>query len=167
MDGLTFIVLLVVSLLFGLFIIFSVLHVIVKSQRATVLLIDDNKNILEQLRDFLKERNYLVYTAETVEEAKRLICEKGLESKYIVIDLEMPANEEKYIKGGCSWGGVEIFNFVKSNFNLITPIIVSSYQLKKLRNDGFEKEADEMIKYFVYKDKAGHYILSVLKMLRF
>jgi CheY-like chemotaxis protein len=165
MDGLTFIVVLLASMIFGLFLIFFVLQKIAESSRATVLLVDDDRNILYQLEDFLKERNYIVYTAQNVEDAKKLLNEKGAELHYITIDLQMPTSNEVYKKGDNIWGGVEIFNLVKSEYKLIKPIILSAYQLQELRNDGFETEANEMSKYFVHKGESGNYILSVLKML--
>jgi CheY-like chemotaxis protein len=135
---------------------------ILQMPRATVLLIDDNSEILANLGEFLKDKNYKVFEAETVEAAKDLIIKHKEDINYVVIDLDMPPqNEEKYKN---RWGGIEVFHFLKDQRSKAEAIILSAYTLTELAEDGFTQEANEMRNFFIPKNNSN-YILAVLDKL--
>jgi len=131
---------------------------------STVLIVDDEEHIREDLGKRLKKRGYKVYTAPTVEEARKYISGEALD--YAIIDLKLDIADFR---------GIEVFNYVQKNKLDIKPIILSSYpfedikeQLKKeLKN---ENEPDRILKKieedYIYKGSAQNYILAVLDKLK-
>lgn len=130
----------------------------------TVLVVDDEKHIREDLTKHLKKRNYHVYTAGTVEEAKKFILGEALD--YALIDLRLDFASE--------FSGIKVFNFTLKNKPNLKPIVLSSYpfqdvkeQLKKEVKE--EDEPDIILKKieedYIYKGSVQNYILAVLDKL--
>lgn len=131
---------------------------------AAVLIVDDEKHIREDLTKYLQMNNYQVYTAATVEKAKKFILSEVLD--YAIIDLRLDFASE--------FSGIKVFNFALKSKPKIKPIVLSSYpfqdvkeQLKKEVKE--EDEPDIILKKieedYIYKGSAQNYILAVLDKL--
>ncbi|HOJ85480.1 MAG TPA: response regulator, partial [Elusimicrobiales bacterium] len=53
-----------------------------------ILIVDDDKSFLELLSRFFKNKNFIVYSAENVKEALKIISTKKVDM--ILSDVEMP-----------------------------------------------------------------------------
>lgn len=149
--------------------IFMVVHVILKTKRASILVVDDEPEFCEHLKSFLVEKNFQVRVASTVEEAKRLINQE--EFDYVTVDLMMKTENTQ-----CGeWGGIEIFNLLKVKSEQLQEsksdvkmkiIVLSAYSLSDVAKE-YPREAYEMQKFFISKgDPNRNYILAVLEMLK-
>ena len=132
-----------------------------------VLVVDDNEHIREDLKKHLEKNNYDVFTASTVEEArKHILCEKF---DYAIIDLRLEA---------VSWefAGAKIINFAKRNQPKLKTIVLSGFAFddveKALRKEledeiNSEKILDEIKRDYILKgDTNENYILLVLNKLK-
>ena len=128
-----------------------------------VLVVDDEEHIRKDLEKCLGKRNYIVYTASNIEEAREIIFSESLD--YAIIDLKLDFTSEV--------GGINIFNFAKRKQLKVKTIVLSGYpfeevkgQLKKELKE--EHEPEEILKeiekdYISKGDK--NYIRMVLKKL--
>jgi ActR/RegA family two-component response regulator len=129
-----------------------------------VLLLDDEKHIREDLGNGLRESGYGVYTASTVEEARKIILSEKLD--YAIIDLKLDFTSEV--------SGIKVVNFAKRNQPKLKTIILSAYpfndvkdQLKKELTKEIESEKifKEIEKDYISKSDEKNYIKAVLDKL--
>lgn len=122
-----------------------------------VLIVDDQKELLDHLGEHLQENNFRVHLANTVEEAERLITQEKFH--YAILDLQIKAQHNE-------WGGVEIFKFLRKNNINTQPIVLSAHSLNDIRDAGYPNEALEMQNIFVSKgDPKRNYMLAVLEKI--
>lgn len=132
-----------------------------------VLVVDDDKSICEILEKRLEKSNYKVFTASTVEGARKyILCE---EFDYAVIDLRLEA---------VSWefDGIKLINFARRNQPKLKPLIFSGYKfedVKTVLENEFknENESEKFLKEiqhdYIYKgDTSENCFLLVLNKLR-
>lgn len=129
-----------------------------------ILLVDDEQHIREDLGKRLKSREYAVYTASNVEEARKIIlCE---DFDYAIIDLKLDFTSE--------YGGIKIFNFAKRNHPKTKAIVLSAYPFEEVRNQikkelkgelTPEKILEEIEQDYICKGGGENYILAVLDKL--
>lgn len=129
-----------------------------------ILLVDDEKNILEDLGKQLRRRNFAVYTASTIEDARKVILSEELD--YAIIDLKLEVSSEV--------GGIKVVNFAKRNRPKIKTIILSAYpfdHVKEQIGSDLRDEPDkdkilsEIEEDYVSKGGEKNYILAVLEKL--
>ena len=131
---------------------------------STVLIVDDEEHIREDLKKHLKKRKYQVYTASTVEDANKIILSEELD--YALIDLTLDFTSE--------YGGIKVFTFVKEKQPKVKPFILSAYPFidvkEELKKELKEEEESERILQEIEEDyisKGGkkNYIEAVLEKL--
>jgi len=130
-----------------------------------VLVVDDQKNIRDDLKKHLELKNYEVVTASAVEEArKHILCEKF---DYTVIDLRLEAVSWEFV-------GAKIINFAKRNQPKIKTIVLSGFAFddvkkalkKELENDiDSGKILEEIKRDYIFKGGEENYITAVLNKL--
>ena len=119
----------------------------------TVLVLDDQGSIRDDLKRFLELNNYVVYTADKIESAIEIIKIKKID--FALIDLKIDVNSE--------YGGISMIE----ELNRIQPktknIIVSGYEL-----DDELKKRLLGVEYFDFVTKGGkrNYIESVIEVLQ-
>jgi CheY-like chemotaxis protein len=130
-----------------------------------VLVVDDNKQLCEDLKKHLEKKNYEVCTAYTVDEAKKkVLCEKF---DYAIIDLKL---EE------VSWefAGVEVIYYVKRNQPKVKTIILSGYSFEYVKEQlrqklKEEKDSEKILKEieqdYIFKGDKKNIIEAVLEKL--
>lgn len=79
-----------------------------------IIVVDDNVDVINSIRNVLQE--YEVVGATTVNEAKRIIEEEATSIDVAIIDI-MLGDED----------GIEVLNFIKSDYPLIECIMISGY----------------------------------------
>ena len=133
---------------------------------SNVLVVDDEKTILEDLKKHLEKKNYDVFTASSVAEARKFIL--GVTLDYAVIDLRLHFMSKEF-------GGIDVVNYAKRNQPKIKTIILTGYPFEYVETE-FKKvlkgECDpgkilkEIEENYIYKGKAGrNYIEVVLEKL--
>ncbi|HLP44885.1 MAG TPA: response regulator [Candidatus Kapabacteria bacterium] len=131
---------------------------------STVIIVDDEEHIREDLGKYLRKRNYEVHIASTVTEAKKCISSEA--SNYVIIDLKLDIAD---------FSGIEVFNYVQKRKPNIKPIILSSYPIEDVKDQLKKKLKDEaepssllkkIEKNYIYKGSAQNYILTVLDKLK-
>ncbi len=129
-----------------------------------ILLLDDEKHIREDLGNELRESGYAVYTAEKVDDARKIILGENLD--YAIIDLKLDYTSEI--------GGIKVVNFAKRNQPRLKAIILSGYpfeQVKNQLNEALKEEVEskriikEIEKNYIYKGDEENYIGVVLGKL--
>jgi CheY-like chemotaxis protein len=129
-----------------------------------VLLVDDEKNILEDLGKHLRKKNYAVYTASTIEDARKIILSEELD--YAIIDLKLEVTSEV--------GGIKVVNYAKRNRPKIRTIILSAYPFEHVKEQigsDLKNEPDkakilaEIEEDYVSKGGEKNYILAILEKL--
>jgi CheY-like chemotaxis protein len=131
-----------------------------------VLIVDDNLDICDNLKRRLEKSNYMVFTASTVDKARKyILCE---EFDYAIIDLRLEA---------VSWefAGVKLINFAKRNQPKLKTIIFSGSKFEEIENllkkeFGDETDSEKLIKEierdYIYKgDISENCILLVINKL--
>lgn len=131
---------------------------------SAVLIVDDEEHIREDLEKRLIKRNYKVYTAPAVKEARKCISNNVLD--YVIIDLKLDIADFR---------GIEVFNYVQKNKPDIKPIILSSYPFQDVKEQ-LKKELKEKAdpssilkkieENYIYKGSTQNYILAVLDKLK-
>lgn len=130
-----------------------------------VLILDDDKLVREDLGKHLMKRNYQVYSASTVEEARKIILSVKLD--YAIIDLKLDITSE-YV-------GIKVFTFIKRNQPKVKPIVLTAYPFKDMKEQLMgdlveERDPEKILKEFEenYISKAGqkNYIIAVLEKLK-
>ncbi len=161
----------IIVILIGLLLIaiVVVIYAIFKTKRASVLIIDDEPEIIDHLREFLIEKNFDVRAVSTVEEAKILIYKENFD--YVTVDLGMKTENSEYGK----WGGIEIFNLLRERLQQIQEsesylrtkvLVLSGHSLEEIADAGFKGEARLMRQDFISKSDPNHnYILELLEKL--
>lgn len=125
-----------------------------------VLIVDDEKHILKDLGDALKDASCIVTTASRTDEAQLLISKTSFD--YVVIDLNLDVT--------AGYGGIEVHRF--SKLQNIDTIILSGYLLEQveeeLKSSATVDDADKLLREisgnYVYKGGAN-YIEEVLRKL--
>ncbi len=129
-----------------------------------VLLVDDEQHIREDLGDNLREKGYAVYTASTVEEARKIILCENLD--YSIIDLKLDFTSE--------FSGIKVMNFAKRNQPKLKTIILSAYPFIEVKEQleealkgeiGSEKIIKETERDYIYKGGEQNYITAILDKL--
>jgi DNA-binding NtrC family response regulator len=130
----------------------------------SVLIVDDEKHIREDLGKHLRKKKYEVYTASTVEEAKKIISHKELD--YAIIDLKLDFTSE--------FSGIKVFVFNQNNKPNIKSIALSAYPFKDVKEQ-LKKEVEEKgepetilkkIEYnYIHKGGIQNYIIAILNKL--
>lgn len=132
-----------------------------------VLVVDDEEQIRKDLEKYLRRMNNAVYTAKTVEEARKIVLCKELD--YEIIDLKLDFTSE--------FGGIKVVNFAKKNQPKIKTLILSAYPFadvkellrKELKELNEENEPEKILKEFednyIYKGGKKNYILAILDKL--
>jgi CheY-like chemotaxis protein len=129
-----------------------------------VLVVDDEPQIREDLNKHLGKKGFAVYTASTIEEARKIILCEDLD--YAIIDLKIDFSTE--------FGGIKVVNFAKRNQPKVKTLILSAYpykdvkeQLKKeLKGEPDSKKIlKEIEQDYVSKGGEKNYILAILDKL--
>lgn len=135
-----------------------------------VLIVDDNEEFRQILGEFLKKRNYRVYTAENREQAKKIIQNEKMD--YAIIDLAFADSSKKDKE---KLEGIAILNDLKLRQPSAKPIILSGYPFVETKESFKEElkteiEPEKLLKeieeIYVFKgDPKKNYILEVLNKL--
>jgi CheY-like chemotaxis protein len=129
-----------------------------------VLLVDDEIHILDDLGKQLRKRDFAVYTAKTIDDARKIILSEELD--YAIIDLKLEISSEV--------GGIKVVNFAKRNRPKIRTIILSAYpfdhvkeQIESDLRDEPDKEKilAEIAEDYVSKGGEKNYIIAILEKL--
>ncbi len=119
----------------------------------TVLLLDDVKAILSDLGRFLDKKGYVVYTATTIKDAKKIIISEQID--FAIVDLKIDFSSE--------FGGLSFVNFAKRNRPGTRAIVLSSYP-------GVDADArlalDVEIDGYIAKGGQENYIHAVFRKLQ-
>ncbi len=86
----------------------------INKSSANILLLDDDKIILDSLSEFLEMEGHRVFSAENVKQAKTILENNNIE--IVISDLNMP-----------DYTGMEFLRFIKANYPQITAIIITAY----------------------------------------
>lgn len=146
------------------FVFFSIKYIILDGDhgdRGSVLIMDDNDKILDSLTELLADKNIPVHVASSIERAKFLF-EKHKDITIATIDLEMPTENKKYIKNGISWGGIEIFELLQSQYKDIELVVLTAHSLGEIEEAGFKNEAEQMKPFFVAKNDPNYNYIKVV-----
>ncbi len=81
---------------------------------ANILLLDDDKIILDSLAEFLELEGHRVFTADNIASAKAILKKNAIE--IAISDLNMP-----------DYSGMEFLRFIKTNYPQIIAIIITAY----------------------------------------
>ncbi|MBN1348478.1 response regulator [candidate division KSB1 bacterium] len=129
-----------------------------------ILLVDDEKHILQDLGNQLRNRKYAIYTVSSLEDAKKIILCENLD--FAIIDLKLDFTSE--------FSGIKIVNYAKRNRPEIKTLILSAYpfedvkeQLKQQLSGQIEpgKILDEIEKDYISKGGKKNYILAIIEKL--
>jgi len=129
-----------------------------------ILLVDDEQQILTDLGKRLRGRVFAVYTASTIDDARKIILSEELD--YAIIDLKLEVSSEV--------GGIKVVNFAKRNRPKIRTIILSAYPFEHVKEQlgsflkdepDREKILREIEEDYVSKGGEKNYIIAVLEKL--
>jgi ActR/RegA family two-component response regulator len=131
---------------------------------SSVLLVDDEKHHLEDLGKRLEKKNFSIFTAKTISNAKKIIKDKKLE--YAIIDLNLDSTSE--------FGGINIFRFIKKYKPEVKTVILTAYPFDDVK-EGIkkelkkEKEPEKILKNieadYVWKGGQANYITAIIEKL--
>ena len=100
----------------------------------TILVVDDEPIVRESIRDWLKEAGYNVMTAETGEEAIKLLDKHDI--SILVIDVRLPGRT-----------GISVLKDVKSKKPQIKSIVITAYPSEELSEEAKKQGAvDYLVK---------------------
>jgi CheY-like chemotaxis protein len=143
------------------FVFFGVKYIILDEDSGSVLVMDDNERMLKSLAELLAYRKIPVHLASSINRAKFLF-EKHKDITHATIDLEMPTESKNYIRNGISWGGIEIFELLQSQYKDIEPIVLSAHSLDEIREAGFVEQAEKMERFFVAKNDPKYNYIKII-----
>lgn len=101
----------------------------------TLLFVDDEKQILKAIRRIFLETDYTVYTAESGEEALKILDAAKVD--LIVADIRMPVMD-----------GYELLKKIKKKYPSTTRLILSGYAEEKLIVRALQ---NSIAKYYLFK----------------
>lgn len=129
----------------------------------SVLIVDDELHIREELGETLRVEKYQVFTAASISEARTIL--KQHQPDFIIIDLNLDNTSE--------YGGIVLFIEVHREYPKIKPIILSAYWFEQLEeNEKFIAEIEGKIEletmkhHYVSKGGEGNYIPKILEKLK-
>jgi heterodisulfide reductase subunit A len=100
----------------------------------TILVVDDEPIVRESIRDWLKEAGYNVMTAETGEEAIKLLDKYDI--SILVIDVRLPGRT-----------GISVLKDVKASKPQIKSIVITAYPSEELSEEAKKQGAvDYLVK---------------------
>jgi heterodisulfide reductase subunit A len=100
----------------------------------TILVVDDEPIVRESIRDWLKEAGYNVMTAETGEEAIKLLEKHDI--SILVIDVRLPGRT-----------GISVLKDVKARKPQIKSIVITAYPSEELSEEAKKQGAvDYLVK---------------------
>lgn len=100
----------------------------------TILVVDDEPIVRESIRDWLKEAGYNVMTAETGEEAIKLLEKHNI--SILVIDVRLPGRT-----------GISVLKDVKASKPQIKSIVITAYPSEELSEEAKKQGAvDYLVK---------------------
>jgi DNA-binding NtrC family response regulator len=100
----------------------------------TILVVDDEPIVRESIRDWLKEAGYNVMTAETGEEAIKLL--EKYDISILVIDVRLPGRT-----------GISVLKDVKASKPQIKSIVITAYPSEELSEEAKKQGAvDYLVK---------------------
>jgi len=100
-----------------------------------ILIVDDHTHILKDLKEELESCGETAYIAPKMEDAKKIIMEIHLD--YAIIDLKIDGTN-KYAE----YGGIEIFQFAKSQQPNLKFLIISASPLKQVEESLIKNNKD-------------------------
>ena len=115
----------------------------------SVLLVDDDENLLDMLKEYLETRGYVCYTATNGEDAL-----KTLNTNYIgiaVIDVRMPR-----------MSGLKLLSTIKSIMREFPIILMTGFELSQREISSMQFKADA----YVTKPFSMDYIVKMIETLR-
>jgi CheY-like chemotaxis protein len=115
---------------------------------SVILLLDDEDGIRKDLGTRLRNRGYGVHTAESADEAKKIILSERIDCA--IVDLKIDWQSE--------FGGAEVVNFLKRNQPKARAVVLSAYARDDRINSRFEVDIDG----YVEKGGPENYITAVL-----
>jgi len=117
----------------------------------SVLLLDDEENIRRDLGGRLMDRNYLVHTAASIDEAKKIILSEHID--FAIVDLKIDTDSD--------FGGAIVVNAVKRTQPRAKAIVLSAWPLDAEIKARFQVDID------AYIEKGGreNYIAAVFGKL--
>jgi DNA-binding NtrC family response regulator len=118
----------------------------------SVLLVDDQENILEDLEYWLDKHNYHVHVASSVSNAERII--KSCKLNFAIVDLKLDYKSE--------YGGIDVVHLVKQYHPFSKIIILSAHSM----GDDIKKMIERKYDAFISKGSPDNYITSVLNELK-
>lgn len=133
----------------------------------SILVVDDEKHIPQDLSVFLTKKGYTSYLAYTLEEAKQFIDEQ-LQLDYGIVDLKLDSQSD--------FGGIEVFRQIKYRHPQAKIIVLSANPFLEERvlkefgerftgDPNVEKILEEVRTHYVHKGGEKNYILMVLEKL--
>jgi DNA-binding NtrC family response regulator len=100
----------------------------------TILVVDDEPIVRESIRDWLKDAGYKVLTAETGEEALKLLDKHDI--SILVIDVRLPGRT-----------GISVLKDVKARKPKIKSIVITAYPSEELSDEAKKQGAvDYLVK---------------------
>lgn len=131
---------------------------------SNVLIVDDEKYIRDDLREYLKKKKFSTFKASSIGNAKKKIKEKPLD--FAIIDLNLDSTSE--------FGGITVFRFIKEHKPKIKIIILTAYPFDDVKEDlrkelkgekEPEKILDEIKAGYVWKGGNKNYITAIQEKL--
>lgn len=140
--------------------VMAVVLVLRHKSKNKVLIVDDNEEICKDLGPFLKKRNYLVYTAQVLEDARKIIQNKAFD--YAIIDLVL-TEDDKY-------SGIKFFRHLEEQQPKSRRLILSGHPfeetVEQFKKEGYsEEELKEIENIYIYKGAKQNYMLAILDKL--
>lgn len=130
----------------------------------TVLLVDDEEHIRRDLRKRLENKQYLVHTAASPENARKIVLSEELD--YAIIDLTLDFTYE--------FGGTQLVSFVSRIQPRVRTIVLSAYAFEDVKGQlqrqldgepGSEQVLAEIESNYVSKGVDKNYITAILDKL--
>jgi response regulator RpfG family c-di-GMP phosphodiesterase len=119
--------------------------------KETVLVLDDDEQIRDNLEHHLSKSGYRILTASTIAEAKKWILSEAID--YSIVDLQIDYESE--------YGGINAVNYVKRKYPKSKTIIISANPLDK----NAKKLLDFKVDGYIYKIGIVNYITAVKNKL--
>ena len=98
-------------------ILISKIHKAFKSGRKSILIVDDDENILDILKYTLELEGYKVFTGETAENGMKIVNENTIHA--VVSDIQLPGMT-----------GIDFMNLIKKENTRIPVILITGYSSK-------------------------------------
>ncbi|MFZ5801992.1 MAG: response regulator [Candidatus Omnitrophota bacterium] len=97
-----------------------------------ILIVDDESGIVEEVRDFLTEEGYEVYTADTGKDGIRLI--ENVRPDLVLLDMKLP-----------DMSGIEVLRFSKQRFPRVKVLVNTGYIDQKIIDESCELGRDAFL----------------------